>query len=476
MWACKKRRLNQSPDQARPPTTTALCAGSGSTTAIVRVNCRGVRFETTATTLLRFGPCYLATQACIDTPEEIYLDFSPAAFSAFLDSLTLAQHDVQKALLHLARQRSAVVDLEALLRFLLLEWTLGVRLPLPPAPEADLPRSVVRKQAAGVADGVGAAYHGEAGVFHYLLNLVGRRALPLPASYGTYEGAYDQDLPVYDGCLLEEIAVEPPPGCIPVCVETNVGYHRDIENAAARTRCIAFIAMLPVQGAQFSAGQQLQLQRSRRESDVNLSKWLGAEIPYIKLWVSWGIVFDLGPRRALRCQGLVLGIYRRHDYARKNSMQDSYYDLLTVDAVCDLDHGDATKTIQRLALRLDGALTTFCRIAIPEELQQLCRMIRLSLRPLRFKVNEEEQLVEEWQGRPTQEDMDDFHDGPKYGLQVVEFFGDLFELPSEVLPDASLRKNFVIDKKSSEGMAHVRRRLRPARMPMEDDEDETLPF
>ena len=66
-------------------------------------------------------------------------------------------------------------------------------------------------------------------------------------------------------------------------------------------------------------------------------------------------------------------------------------------------------------------------------------------------MDEAEQFREEMAGRPTLEEMDDSYDGPKYGLQVVEVFGDLLELPTEVLSDERLRENFVMDRKAAEG-------------------------
>jgi hypothetical protein len=59
-------------------------------------------------------------------------------------------------------------------------------------------------------------------------------------------------------------------------------------------------------------------------------------------------VFDLGPRRLLRCEGVVLGVARTDKYEH-----GAHHDILTVDVLSDIDHGYDTFNLLRSPLTLD---------------------------------------------------------------------------------------------------------------------------
>jgi len=59
-----------------------------------------------------------------------------------------------------------------------------------------------------------------------------------------------------------------------------------------------------------------------------------------------------------------------------------------------------------------------------------------------------------YSGVPTEQEMDDFEF--RYGLQFVELFGSLIELPSHMVPEISLRPNFAIDDQWAATHACVR--------------------
>lgn len=418
---CRKRRPSPPAHAIEPPRQlprayddTRLAIPSA-----VAVNCRGTSFVTSKPTLLRLGPCYLATLAEIDTSEAIFLDYSPAAFSVVLDALTLAQHRLSQALLHLDRSRTAVVDLPALLHFLGLGWTLGVHLPLPAAPEVDTP-AADKWAHDRYWGGLGLAYHGEAGIFFHLArralssypqadpNDLDFKCLPLPFSFHQY----DADVPLLDGEQYHDIPAYAEPGCIPVSLENEAS----VEHLWGRSwlfKRLASIYMLPLQG------------REDRGEFVPLHERSAA-------------VVDLGERRALCCQGLVLRIWRRQDG------QQDCHDMLTVEVVSDLDVEQAPKTILCQKIWLKSGYSTYCRLHVPTEAQRLARIFRLKLSPFQA-----EQQV--YAGG-------DFHS--LYRLEQIELFGSLLDIPSELVPDDRLLHTFVVDKSAS-NVLRVRRRCPP---------------
>jgi len=365
---------------------------------------------------LRLGPCYLATLSEIDTCEPVFLDYSPAAFSVVLDALTLAHHHVSQALLHLDRSRTAVVDLPALLHFLGLGWTLGKHLPLPPMPDDETP-AADKWAYERCCGGLGPVYHGEAGVFYYLARCaplsnpqanpadLGSKVLPLPQAFNKY----DPDLPLHPYDRYEEIPPRVEPGCISICLEHEAKVERVFGRRWLHNR-LASIYMLDLQGT-----------RDRGEP--------------VELHERSAAVIDLGERRLLCCKGLVLRIRRREDG------QQDCHDMLTVEAVSDLDLEHRPRIILCQKVWLESGYSTYCRVTVPLDAQRLARIFRLKLNPFQA-----EQQV--YTGG-------DFH--ALYELEQIELFGSLIDVPRELVLDDQLLQNFVVDENDI-SVLRVRRR------------------
>lgn len=418
MW-CKKRRASPASRGMEPPQhvpQTEVATGvSASNASVVCINCRGTHFETTRATLLRLGPCYLATQTQIDTSEAIFLDYSPAAFCAVLDALTLAQHDINKSLIHLAHCRGTVVDLPALLDFLALEWTLGVHLRLPPAPAIGTPSSDkwAHDRCWG---GLGSAYHVQTGVFHHLARnapVSNKRAkrddlnfkeLPLPYGYSKY----GKDLPLKDDETYDEqILCEA--GCVPVSVE-NDAEHEGVRGRDWWGKRVASIFMVPLQG------------RDDRGE-------------FVPLHGRTSVVVDLGPRRILLCEGIVLRIFK------EQNVQMSTHDMLVVEAVSDFDQEQTPRTLLCQEVHLKHNYSTYCRVVAPLEMQGFGRIFRLTLYPF--------QSEHQFEFTPGNSQM--------YKLEQVEFFGTLLHMPMDLVLEEHLLHNFVMDK-NAQDVVQVRRR------------------
>jgi len=377
-------------------------------TTPVIVICRGVRFETTRITLLRLGPCFLAMQAEIETQEPIQLDFSAEAFRVLLDALTTAQYDLGKALLHVARSRISVVDLEALLRFVLLGWVLGISLPLPPPPAMETPRGDKLDCRSGF--NLCSAYQGDgAGVFHYLVRCA-RQHADLPCRYGQCTAP---DLLLGTEEEYVEPADVPQRGCIPVSIELDAfmmkrrdTWSENFEEWAEASSRVASIYMLQV---------------SREDSAAQCSS---ADV--ITLNAGSTAVFDLGLRRTLICEGLVLGMNRT--WANKPGM---HHDILTVDVTSDLSGDLRTERLACQPLQFEGDLITYFRLTFPIEAQRLGRMFRLKIDPFHPHVGD---YI-----------MHDNLSVPLYMLRSMELFGTLLEVPAELCPEEQMLAPFAME-------------------------------
>jgi hypothetical protein len=364
---------------------------------------------------MRLGPCYLEAQVGIDTQEDIFLDFSVAAFQALLDALTVSQVDIGEALLQIARERAQIKDLKALLCFIGLEWVLGKALPLPPQPQSDMPRAdgwaTIRQN---IAFDLAISYHRQAGVFHHLMKSEVARAnksktlwnvaLPLPCRYASYEV---NDVPL----TLGEVHVEPTDlaadFCIPISLETDVysmGGDVDCEfcdwadDGFSRVSSIYMLG-----GLAASCGEKLELHAGS------------------------AAVIDLGARRALRCEGLVVGVARTE---QSTGLEDCH-DILTVETLCDFDDESADPEMilcQKLLLDSSKKITYF-HLPVPAAQQRLGRMFRMTFHPF----------------QPHVMDYSDFR-APLYELHVAELFGDLLELPAALVgAEDQLRDSFAMD-------------------------------
>eukprot|EP00747_Dinoflagellata_sp_TGD_P029563 gnl/TRDRNA2_/TRDRNA2_133987_c0_seq1.p1 gnl/TRDRNA2_/TRDRNA2_133987_c0~~gnl/TRDRNA2_/TRDRNA2_133987_c0_seq1.p1 ORF type:complete len:461 (-),score=56.39 gnl/TRDRNA2_/TRDRNA2_133987_c0_seq1:67-1449(-) len=399
---CRKRRA--------PSISRNLEPSSAFAAARVVVVCRGVPFETSKATLLRFGPCYLATQADIDTEEEIHLDYSADAFRVLLDALTVAQHDLSKALLYVSRKRSSVVDLEALLHFVLLDWIVGVSLPLPPLSMAGTPKgdSLIPRMGFKLRD----AYQGKhAGVFHYLLDRMPRAELPCG-----YEDEYQMpQILLGNGEEYVEPLESTPRGCIAVSVEqdpllqkSRSTWTEEFEEWGDAVRRTSSIHML-------------------RVTSLSRGDYFSGDT--IMMYAGGSAVFDLGKRHLLICEGLVLGMSYT-DRGRKRQQKDCH-DMLAVDVVSDLESDIGTSRLACQPLQLEGDRVTYSRLTFPEKVRRLGRIFRLSIDPFCPDIGD----------HCTCDDLS----GPLYMLHSLELFGELLELPAGFTPGERLRAPFTIE-------------------------------
>eukprot|EP00929_Paragymnodinium_shiwhaense_P114512 TRINITY_DN82963_c0_g1_i1.p1 TRINITY_DN82963_c0_g1~~TRINITY_DN82963_c0_g1_i1.p1 ORF type:complete len:448 (+),score=8.58 TRINITY_DN82963_c0_g1_i1:21-1364(+) len=435
---CRKRnRSVNNDDEAREPDEPEGLK----TCSWMVVSCRGHRFETTASTLMRLGPCYLTHQADISTDEEIRLDFSPASFQALLDVMTIARHDIYKALLQASSFPDAVADFEWLLSFMMLGWVAGTQLPL--LSERCMPNMPKDKEKDDIIDGLPFIpyFNDERILVGALYHLKGK----MPNDYDSYEVP---DMPLRQGEQLVVRRRRYDWTAVSVEVEAPFLYpprfgESDDDEDEPSAEFTAFDGWLD-RAIERARSQAPTPWRNREDlvSSIHgfVNTWryccLGGDEHSVGLAAGDAVVVDLGPRCALKLEGLVFAM---HQHSRLNSPAVL---KVTVDARAGLDTSSPTVVLMQKTIRIlndtkcpRSPWGNYFRFDASSSPSGVYRFFR-------FKFERTDNRAPDRAGHPP------------YRFDGVELFGRMFEFPHDLHLSTVGLPSFTVE----DGVVRVKRR------------------